>query len=418
MALGSATTTTAAAFLKTIYKEDYQQVLYKNSPFFGLVKKINDFTGDGTMQFTVQYSGGQGVAGDFTNAQSNQSTTLSKRFALTRSSLYGTGKIDGNLIRASKNDNGALARMLKQEQEGLTYQLKRQISNLLYGNAGGAFGQVGAISTNTITLADPTQVVWFDVDQRINLATTDGTSGSLETGTMQITHVNRRTGVLTFAANVTATIATAAVNDYLFIAGNFGQTNTMLMGLNGWIPLSDPTATTFFGVDRSVDTARLGGLRYLANAGGAIEETLINACAYFQQEGAEPDTLLMNPVDVQKLVTALAAKSVIVTPFSRNASSSGGDGSTPEVGYSAFHLVTPMGKIEVFADHGCPVNRAYVLQLDTWELHTMGDFPMFIEEDGMMLLRSATADTFEWRMLAAGNLACKAPGKNGVVQLA
>ena len=74
-----------------------------------------------------------------------------------------------------------------------------------------------------------------------------------------ITGVDRDLGVLTFASTAAITGLTNA--DSIFANGDYTAANDKLKcsGLLDWIPSTTPSATTFFGVDRSTDPTRLAG---------------------------------------------------------------------------------------------------------------------------------------------------------------
>jgi hypothetical protein len=405
----SAGTDSAADILETLYPQDaVEEIICKANPTFGMIKKVDDFEGDGTINFSVQYGTQQGVSGSLSNASTNKSANLYERFVVTRGKLYGLGTISGELIRASKSNKASLVRSLDGEMKGLLNQFNRYLSLLTFSNGGGALGRIGSISGDVITLATTSDVVWFEKNQTLKVSSADGTSGSMRAGSAVVTAVNRRTGEIT--TDGLAGITGETAGDYIFQNGLSGVDVTLPTGLSGWIPLADPSATSFFGVDRSVDTARLGGLRYLAGAGGPIEETLQAAMAYFYQESAKPDTAIFNPIDMQNLLISLGSK-VRLESASRSAYD------MPTVGYKGVKIASPFGEVECFSDPGCQKGRAYFLTLDDWEWHTMGAFPGFLKEDGTVILRDASADTYSFRLGAFGNLVCTAPGRSGVVQL-
>lgn len=117
---------------------------------------------------------------------------------------------------------------------------------------------------------------------RVQASSTDSISG-VRAGYTYVTAVNRSTGTVT--VNSAAAITAFADNDYLFPRGDI---DGEIKGLEAWIPAADPGATSFFGVDRSVDVTRLGGLRKDLS-GKPIEEALMEACELTYREGAASD---------------------------------------------------------------------------------------------------------------------------------
>lgn len=256
MALGTVTVTSASDALKRLYSpNDVKELIYKKSPFLGMIPKESmEFEGD-SFNFAVQYGSQQGVAGNYASAAANQSGNLYKQFRLTRSKQYGKGTIDGEMMLASASKGGAFIRGLAQEQKGLLSTMGNRMSAHVFRNGGGALAKIatGGISSAVITLETPAHIRFFQQDQVLELSTTDGTTGATKAGTVTVLSVDRDLGKITCTGNVTAGIATAAAGDYVFVRGDhatqYGIKN--LVGLAAWIPVTAPTAgdSFFAGVD-------------------------------------------------------------------------------------------------------------------------------------------------------------------------
>lgn len=395
-------TSNGSAILKTLYPSGLSEVLMPKTPLFALLAKDTAFSGDGRY-VALRYAGATGASTDFATAQALKGPGSYSRFYVTRKKEYVLTSIDGEMIRAA-TDKGSIVRGLKAATDDAMYAFQRSIAAGLYGNGGGALGQISSGSTvgsTTITLANTADVVRFEVGMTVQAATTDGTSGSVESGSVQITAIDYDAGTLTAAANWSTGIGTIATGDYLFRKGDFGNKFT---GLGGWIPASAPSSTAFFGVDRSVAPSRLGGLRY-SGSGAPIEETLITAANKAAQFGASPDVCMMNNVDFGNLVKARQSK-VFVEPRG-----------TTGLGFRALELEGPRGTIDVVPDPDCPKGTSYLLQKDTWTLGSLGACPDFLSDDGNQILRESSADAYEMRIGAYLNLWCDAPGYNMRVTL-
>jgi hypothetical protein len=96
--------------------------------------------------------------------------------------------------------------------------------------------------------------------------------------------------------------------------------------------------------------------------------------------------------------------------------SDGGHGTFGFSGFTLQHFVT--GPINVIFDTGCPANRSYMLQKNTWRFAHMGQVPHLIRDDGRDGLRGSTTDTVEYRWRWFGDLFCDKPGYNGVCSVA
>lgn len=396
--------------LQQILKVQYTQkkvnnLCYPESPLFAKMRKTTNFGGK-VEHVAFQYGSPQGRGFAFANGLTNMTASTYGGLDVTRKTDYAFAQVTGEMVDAAKEGDYALLDGLKREIDNAFYTVGRSIAASLFGNSGGARGQISATSntaTATITLADINTVVNFEVGMVLNVSATDGTSGAKRAGTVTLTGVNRDTGQLTASGNWTAGIAAAAANDYIFQNGDFEATKSGISGIAAWIPATAPTGgDNFFGLDRSVDPTRLAGIRYTANAGGPIEETLIKASARLVREGGKPDFVVMHPFDWANLVVALGSKVIIQ------------DSQLPDadVGFKAIKIWGAKGPMDVVCDANCPTGVFYMLTMSTWRFHTLLGAPRILNADGNQMLRDATTDSYIIRIGYYGNVICDAPGWN------
>ncbi len=397
--------TTALELTKRLYPEGLEVFLYKMSPVYALLKKWKSFGGEG--KFLVwQYAPGAGSSVSFTVAQANKSASSFKRPLITRSKEYALASIDGETMEATMGDKFAVAEAFKVAMDDALHNVNRSLALNMFGNGGGARGKLasGAVGGTTLTLADPSQTVGFEVGMWLQSSATDGTSGAVRAGRVQLAGVNRVTGVLTATGNWSAGIGAIVNTDYLFREGDFGGT---IKGLAAWIPTTAPApAESFFGIDRSSDPVRLAGVRYAPTTGN-YEEILIDAAQLVaQQGGGMPDTVVMNPIDWGNLVKEVGSKRVIEVPTDK-----------PNIGFKGLELEGGPGTMTVVKDFNCPRLRAYMLEKSTFEIWSLKDVPRILDRDGNRSLRESTADADELRVGGYLQMVCKAPGRNCVITL-
>ena len=89
-----------------------------------------------------------------------------------------------------------------------------------------------------------------------------------------------------------------------------------------------------------------------------------------------------------------------------------------DIGFQSLTILGPKGPIQIVADQNCTPDVAYMLQMDTWTLNSLGDAPHILDLDGNRMLRDASADAYEVRVGFYGNIGCTAPGYNARVKLA
>ena len=396
MAAGSATATTIQEYLLTVWPEKrvIAEVL-EDSPLLGLVQKKQ--RGGRGIYIPVRYTGQQGRSAVFSTAQGNAASSESVEFVLTQVADYAVGSITGEALDLSDKSEDALGDVLDLEMTSCTDALKRSLCVGIYGNGGGAIGRRSSVAGDVVTLTNPSDIVNFEVGMKLKAASTDGTSGSLRAGTAAtVTNVNTADGKITVDA--VANITAFADNDYLFVEGDFGA---KMKGIAAWIPTSTPSSTAFFGVDRTVHVQRLAGHRY-DGSGGPVRETIRKALVECSRLSGFPDSVFLNPTEHFRLCEELEGKVV----YERSSSPS-----MPEVGFQGAVILSPSGKkVKVYADPSCPVGYGWALRLSDWTFyHSSKNVPTLINRDSLAVARSASADSYEWRMGYRGQLACHNP---------
>jgi hypothetical protein len=68
--------------------------------------------------------------------------------------------------------------------------------------------------------------------------------------------------------------------------------------------------------------------------------------------------------------------------------------------------------MNIIADAFCPRNKAFMLQLPSWELSTLGPAPQMLDWDNNDYLRVNDNDQYEVRFGHYGQLICNNPGAN------
>jgi len=380
--------------LKEHYKGGViEDLVYKNRPLLAMMPKYTKFGGR-VMPVPVMNANPQNRSATFGDAQktSNYIASSIKSFLLQRQRDYSIAKIDGETLEASKGDANAFMQAATAEIDGAMSAIGRSLAGACYRNGSGVIGTAGTVVASSIPLTDPAAVTQFEVGMLLN----DEASG-LESAT--ITAVNRSTGELTVVQGSTP-ITTGA--DLLVQ----GDKNKKVAGLAAWVdPGATALAADFFGIIRSVDPSRLGGLSHDGSA-QPIEEALIDAASLVGREGGRPDCCFLPFEKFSELVKALGSKVTYV------------DAKSPaNIGFRALELHAPYGTMKVIPDADCQADTAWLLQMDTWSLNSLGEAPRILTHDGNRALRLASADAIEVRIGYYANIACKAPGWNCKVAL-
>lgn len=392
--------------LKEHYKpQRIKEMSYKNNPLLALMPKYEAFGGE-NMPIPLILTGPQRRSATFATGQSNTSTSSVKQFLITRARDYSFASIEHEAIRASESNADAFVRYATMEIDGAIHSLKRSLAVAMYRDGTGSIGTLNADpgTGTTFTLATTSDITNFEVGMDVVFAA-DAASALRSGGSRTISGVNRETGVVTVSAAIDAAVGSS---DLVFQAGDYTAADDVLKlrGLDAWLPSSAPSSTAFFGVDRSVDPTRLGGVRYDGSS-LPIEEALIGGASLVAREGGSPDFCFMDFESYRDLEKALGSKAVYDKVVSADAN----------VGFKALTIHGPRGPIQVIPDQNCSANVAYLLQLDTWSLNSLGMAPQILDLDGNSMLRESSADAYEVRCGFYGNVACSAPGWNCRVAL-
>ena len=396
---------TFAAALKQHYTDDrVKNLVYRNNPLLAAMPKMERFGGK-NLPIPIQYGNPASRSATFADAQnaSTAASSLYKDFVLTRVKDYCIATISTEAMEASIGNPNAFMEASAREIDSALMSCTRSLATALFRDGSGFIGNAGAAVAGppgVITLNNIQNVVNFEVGMQI-----EGEVGGVHHAGGTITGVNRDNGELTFAAGIGAIVA----GDDLYILGDRlagGGPGLKLSGLSAWVPDAAPGAAAFFGVDRTADSTRLGGVRVAGGGGANKVERLTKASARLAREGGRPTHCFMSYEDYGELLEELNQK----VRYTEIEAYERGD-----ISFAGCLVHTPSGAVVATPDVNCPTGKAYLLQMDTWKLYSLGGAPRIIDSDGNRLLRQTSADGVEVRIGYYAQLGCNAPGWNCVI---
>lgn len=418
--MAAASTRTALAdMFKTIYVgKDLTNFSKRKTPLGDKVKKLDDIYG---ASLVIPFNGGLNWGISPTLSSTTDPLPASGSFKKWTISdtvqLYGRLTLDNLGMMRSKKDIGAFMQMRVKETEEILANMKMQrLGHQLWGDGSGALAQVvsvtGANPVTVITVAF-TDAVHFDGflgasatgKQRINFATNANklSGGVKEAGNYYtIEKVNRYTSTGTCTLTVTRQAGTAtgdpAATDWIY---NYGFYGLAPKGIGAWIPSTDPSATTFFGMDRSDEPQMKAGWR--GTWEGSIQasaERLVSVMApYFDPEFS---ALWLSNYRWWQLKEELTAQGRFYVDQTKSM----------EFGTSALRMNTPSGDIPVLCDPYCPSDTGWLLRHEDIEVHSTGPLIHLADED-LTALRLSDADGLEVRFRSAAEYAIPRPFMNG-----
>ena len=419
------------AALKELYTDDkdyMKNIVYAKNPWLAMVPKNESPDGFAGKYIPVplEYANPAGRAHMFANAQNQQTASSVVSYFVYAIQDYQLVTITNLLMEQTKSNAGAFVDEASRTMDNGFRNLSNNMAFELFSGGTASRGVISAAGvsysapTLTFTLSNSQAVVQFEVGMTLQASATDGgaalqnTPGTIDA--IQVTSVNRGTGVIAGTVVQGAPQTSWGAGDFLQILGDIGIGGATtiagslgLSGLAAWVPAVDPPSNdNFWGVNRSADPTRLGGLRYNASS-FSISEGLTNALAFGNREGASFDLIILDFLSYSTLINELGAKVQYVML----------EHDEVEVAFEAVHFHSAYGKIPVLADRSCPPQTAYCLTTDTWKLRTLGKAPHILTYgmEGLEGLRVGNADALEIRIAYYGNLICSAPGYNMYVTL-
>lgn len=393
----------ASAALKVYYSD--QRIIsltYKHAPLWAMMPKITDFYGK-LYPLPLKVSNPQGRSATFANAQAQKVPTNYKDFNLTRAKDYSLASIDSETWMASETNPGAFMKLATGEIDNALDSLKRSLTWTIYGDGSGALATIASVSSTNpevITLSNAEDIVKFEVGQTLE-ARLGATTRVFATATASalVTKVDRDLGTVTMGVDNSGNTDTIVPGDTLNVVGDY---NVKATGLAGWIPSTTPSATAFFGLDRTIDPTRLAGVR-VQGSGMPKDEAYITAARRIGREGGAPDYGFASFLDYASLEKTLGSRVIY------------DDIEVAGIGFRGIKISGPERPMTIVPDKDCPVNKSYLLTMDTWGYYSLKQPIMLLDLDGNRVLREGSADAYEVRCATYGQVATNFPGSNAVL---
>ena len=287
------------AALKELYVDDkdyMKNIVYSKNPWLAMIPKNESPDGFAGKYIPVplEYGNPQGRAHTFANAQNQQTASDVISYFVYAVQDYQLVTITNLLMEQTKTNAGAFVDEASRTMDNGFRNLSNNMAFELFYGGTASRGQISAAGISyaapniTLTLSNSQSVVQFEVGMTLQASATDGGAalqnvpGTIDAA--QVISVNRGTGVIVAVVVQGAPQTSWGANDFLQVLGDIGiggsSTIAGMLGLSGlaaWVPFVDPPATdNFWGVNRSADVTRLGGLRFNATA-FSISEGITNA---------------------------------------------------------------------------------------------------------------------------------------------
>lgn len=144
------------------------------------------------------------------------------------------------------------------------------MSHLAWQNGGGAIarlaGSGASLTGTTLTIKNSRCMKLFEVGDRLQFSTTDGTSGALKAKVVTVSAKNHHERTLT--VDTIAGGDGILDNDFVFFAASHNQNVDMFRGIAAWNPeLHSEAITTLYGLVRATNVTRRAGFRFTTSLG-------------------------------------------------------------------------------------------------------------------------------------------------------
>jgi hypothetical protein len=338
-------------------------------------------------------------------------TSKYEAWEVTRASHYRLAKVTNETIEATATGDMDAFEPAFDEFDRAIDAESNWINFRFFRSKSGAIGQLTNTSfATTVMTLDDASSVWGVREGDVLKLTASADGSSLKTGSLTVASVQRQAGTITSTANLSTGVATVAASDYVILDGD---ATLAPAGLADWVPDSAPASTAFYGVDRTIETEYLGGLRIDATDGRSVANALVDAVAAVDNIGGSPDVCFMNPLTFGTLAKQMEGKWTIT-------SAAGYDGKkVASVGYKGFTVNLNGHELTIYTDRCCPVKRIYVLTWSSWTMFSAGAAPNFLQRRaGSIIKVSEASDGYEARVGEYMNFCCATPGWNCVIKLA
>lgn len=424
------------AFFKTLFPDGLIKALsIQGSPFRARLAMTDSFGGNNVKEVPMQYALPQARSRTATIAINQRLSASAQLAQWTVKAGYDYATFDikyADLLRARENSM-AFGRLQQLAMTSTLASLNDSINRTFLRDGTGTLGQAAAVSTttvtsDTVTLTNKADAYLFEVGMMCQFYNSLGSNNAptlLGSGeSHQVLAIDPENGKVQFDVNLTLIPSWSSTATYIIAQGDgVGYSSTLedgaIVGVATYIPFTAPTGgDNLWGQDRTKYITKLAGHRADAT-GKVLWEEVQRMVARIMRLKGKPDTLYMAPEQLQNMIIGRDGMTENFRQVVR-VSGDDGDGGTmyQDIGFSGVRIMTPNGSLECFGDPFCPPDRVYVIQQNTWEFQSIGEFPHMVTMGNVNgLLQNVDQFSMQCRFFGGGQLINTAPAYNGVIKV-
>lgn len=385
-------------------KETVKDLSYEENVMYALLPKKTDCSGFQYVQ-PVQYGVPNGRSRQFSTAQANKSGAKYTKFNVDWADDFGVTSVNRKIMKQS-DGTASFFEAFTRESDAMLKQLMRNLAISCYRGSGGARGQINSSysSGTSITLANLEEITNFEVGDVLQFSANDGDT-STDTlidsgGTAVISNINEDSATITLDG--VTNVPSLAASYYIFIEDDFQNS---VNGFLDWIPVSAPSGAFLGSVDRSTQPTRLGGHR-VSIQNMPIHEAVKKMINRVRRSGGKLTHIFMDVARYETLEFELGDRVHYEVESPQDAT----------IGFQGIKFVGngTTKPVMVYGDINCPQDIIAGMNMDYWKQVSLGETPDVVDEDGVTMLREATASGFEFRGEYYANMVTECPRDNVV----
>lgn len=404
--MAAITTTTISNALGVWNSRKLNRVLHgkQHRPVLNLMRKQP--TGGEDYRVDILTDWGGQTSYTFAEAQSYGGNPVLGRFKIGENipdPLHRTVQLDSKALLVANGDpkKNLSKAILRTEQmiEPMADDVERQ---LIQGDGYNSLATVVSVSTASCVVTPARAARYFRPGMAVRAAATKGGNWIDSAAKAIVLSSKGTTGVVTFTANLSTTLASLAATNFLFESGSgTASANTRLgtIGLAGYA--SVPVASeSFLGEDRTVAPDQMAMVRFTSGSLSDIQKAILDADALAEGvNGGMRNKCLLSTINFAVLSDTLTSQ-VRYTP------------ATPvRAGFKSINIQGGSSEIEIVSSTHVNDDEFFVLDWDSMHIAHLGDTPVFIDDlDGSMARKQAAASGIEIRSLASLHIANERPG--------
>jgi len=375
---------TASNLFKIKYGKLADNTYNSANVLLGRCKKSYDFVGK-RMDIAVptSFAGGVGSGSlPIANYAAIQDAVIEAK------KMYAVGQIDREAIKAASVSEGAFIELTKFSTQKAVESWMRNMSRSLFGSGDGSLGVTTAAAAGG-SAASPTVVIsstsWKEANfEEKDYIMIDSVSNPYSTANIwEIVTVAPSTRTLTLsriAGSVDLTADTGAKTLYM----QYSKDNDP-EGLKGVL---DATSGTKYSITVG---RRWQASAQIAASGAGITADLLNQgmMEVQRKSGKVPNLIICSFTQYRKLLNILEdQKQYLLDPRAQDL--------VGKISFRGLEFMSAAGPVGIFPERFCEDDRVYLLNDNFISLHHRPDFGFF-DDDGTVLLRDASSDSYSFR---------------------